>query len=135
MGLLSKKHKVNKNKSFKESFLHAYDGIKYVFIEERNMHIHLFFAIMVIFFGAFFEISYTEWLVCLVLIGIVIALEMINTAIENTVNMITINENNTAKLVKDVSAGAVLVMSIIAAFIGIIIFLPKAFNFILNIVI
>lgn len=132
MALLDKKHNVEKNTTISKSFKHAYDGVVYTIIKERNMHIHLIVSVLVLFFGAFFSISYTEWLVCLVLIGLVLSLELLNTAIETVVDLITTDENKYAKTAKDVSAGAVLVSAIISAFIGLVIFLPKIFNFIIN---
>lgn len=133
MGLLgNKKYNSNKNKNIIESFKHAYNGVIYAVTRERNMHIHITVAILVILFGIFFEISYVEWLSCLILIGLVISLELVNTAIEATVDLITIEENPLAKVAKDTSAGAVFVLAILSAFIGIIIFLPKVFDFLIN---
>lgn len=133
MGLLDRKYKVKKNKNLYESFRHAYEGIIYVITRERNMHIHVSVATLVIIAGVLFQISYAEWLACLILIGSVLSLEMINTAIESVVDLITTNENPIAKVAKDASAGAVLIMAIISAFIGVVIFLPKIFDFLINI--
>ena len=133
MGLLDRKYKVKKNKNLYESFRHAYEGIIYVITRERNMHIHVSIATLVIIAGVLFQISYAEWLACLILIGSVLSLEMINTAIESVVDLITTNENPIAKVAKDASAGAVLIMAIISAFIGVVIFLPKIFDFLINI--
>lgn len=133
MGLLDRKYKVKKNKNLYESLRHAYEGIIYVITRERNMHIHVSIATLVIIAGVLFQISYAEWLACLILIGSVLSLEMINTAIESVVDLITTNENPIAKVAKDASAGAVLIMAIISAFIGVVIFLPKIFDFLINI--
>ncbi len=133
MALQDKKNKnekylVDKKKSIFASFGHALDGIKASFTTEYHMIIHGYVAVCVIIAGALFQISYIEWLICLILIGMVIALELVNTAIEAVTNMITTDNNFYAKTAKDVSAGAVLVMSIISALIGLIIFLPKFFE-------
>ena len=133
MGLLGKKFKANKNKTIKDSFIHAYEGINYTVTKERNMHIHVSIASLVVVSGAIFRISYIEWLICLVLIAIVMSLELINTAVEAVVDMITTKQDHMAKVAKDAAAGAVLISSIISAIIGIIIFLPKIFEFLLNI--
>ncbi len=127
MELKDKKEKyiVEKKKGLFTSFGHAFDGIKSAFATEYHMIVHGYFAICVIIAGALFQISYVEWLICLMLIGMVIALELVNTAIEAVTNMITTENNYFAKTAKDVSAGAVLVMSIISAFIGLVIFIPK----------
>ena len=94
MGLLGKKYKVNKNKTLKDSFFHAYEGINYAVTKEKNMHIHVAMAILVMVSGVIFGISYLEWLICLVLIALVMSLELLNTSIEAVVDMITTKENN-----------------------------------------
>ena len=107
------------------SFKYAFEGIKSAFKTEQNMKIHLSFLILVIIFGIILKISKAEWIICIILIGFVISLELINTSIENTVDLITIEKNPKAKLIKDVSAGAVLIAAITSAIVGLIIFIPK----------
>ncbi len=128
-----KKYDNKKNKTLKDSFLHAYEGIVYAMMKERNMHIHITMALLVIVFGIILELSYVEWLICLILIALVISLELINTSIEAVVDLVTTNDSALAKIAKDSAAGAVLFTSIVAAFIGVVIFLPKIINFIINI--
>lgn len=128
MGSKDKKFIVNKDKNVFDSFARALEGVKSAFITEYHMVIHSYFAIAVIICGALFQISYYEWLICFILIGSVIALELVNTAIEAVVNMITTDYNVYAKIAKDTAAGAVLVMSIVSAVIGLIIFVPKFFE-------
>lgn len=120
-----KKFIVDKDKSVFDSFKRAFDGVKSAYATEYHMVIHCYFAVAVIICGALFQISYYEWLICFILIGAVIALELVNTAIESVVNMITTDYNVYAKTAKDTSAAAVLVMSIASAVIGLIIFVPK----------
>ena len=96
----------------------------------RNLIIDLGFLITVVLGGIFFNISYTEWLVCLVFIALVISLEMVNTAIEETVDLITKEYNELAKHAKDVSAGAVLFSAIVSFIVGCVIFIPKIIDFI-----
>ena len=108
-------------KSFKYAIEGIYSGIK----EERNMKIHFIFMILVIIFGIMLKISKIEWIICIILFGFVISMELINTAIENIVDMITLEKNPKAKIIKDVAAGAVLVAAISSAIIGLIIFVPK----------
>lgn len=125
MGLKDKKFIVNKDKNVFDSFSRALDGFKSAYATEYHMVIHCYFAIAIIICGALFQISYIEWLLCIALIGAVIALELVNTAIEAVVNMITTDYNVYAKTAKDTSAAAVLVMSIASAVVGLIIFVPK----------
>ncbi len=133
MALKDKKYKdhkyiVNKNKNIFSSFARAWDGIKSAYSTEYHIVIHCYIAAFVIIAGVIFQISYLEWLTCLILIGAVIALELVNTAIEAVVNMITTDYNFYAKVAKDTSAGAVLVMSVVALVVGLIIFVPKFFE-------
>ena len=85
--------------------------------------------IFVIIAGFLLKISIAEWIVCLILFAMVISLELINTAIEITVDIAMPKINEKAKFAKDISAGAVLFSAIISAIIGIIIFLPKIIMF------
>ncbi len=114
-----------KNKNLIDSFKHAFEGIGVAIKSERNLQIHIAIMFLVIIFGIILKISVVEWFVCLLLFGGVISLEMINTAIETTVDLITMERNPKAKLAKDASAGAVLVMAIVSVIIGLIIFVPK----------
>ena len=108
-----------------KSFKYAFEGIFKVIKEEQNMKIHIAIMILVIIFGILFKISKIEWIICIALFGLVISMELINTAIENTVDLITKEKNEQAKIAKDVAAGAVLVSTIAAATIGLMIFVPK----------
>ena len=87
-------------------------------------------AILVIVFGFFLRISYIEWLVCLVLIGLVIMAEFFNTAIEYVVDLASPKIHPLAKAAKDTASAGVLMMAIISAIIGSIIFIPKIIVFI-----
>lgn len=116
---------MQKKQSLGKSFQHAFAGIRAVIRKERNMKIHCFAAVLVILCGILFHISRTEWLICLILFALVMSLEVLNTAIESTVDLVTEEYDPKAKLAKDAAAGAVLVAAIFAAVIGILIFLPK----------
>lgn len=109
------------------SFKYASEGIITTIKEERNMFIHFLIAIIVVITGIYVRLSLNEWLICLLLFALVFSLELINTAIENTVDLVTTKKNKKAKLAKDAAAGAVLIAAIFASIIGIIIFLPKFF--------
>lgn len=108
-----------------KSFKYAFDGIFTGIKEEQNMKIHIIIMILVIIFGIMLKISKMEWIICIILFGLVISMELINTAIENTVDLVTKEKNEQAKIAKDVAAGAVLVSAIASAIIGLIIFVPK----------
>ena len=112
-------------KKLLKSFKYAFDGIFTGIKEEQNMKVHITIMILVIISGIMLKISKIEWIICIILFGLVISMELINTAIENTVDLITKEKNEQAKIAKDVAAGAVLVSAIASAIIGLIIFVPK----------
>ena len=112
-------------KKLLKSFKYAFEGILTGIKEEQNMKIHITIMTFVIIFGITLKISKIEWIICIILFGLVISMELINTAIENAVDLITKEKNEQAKIAKDVAAGAVLVSAIASAIIGLIIFVPK----------
>lgn len=111
--------------SFRESFSHALDGISYTSFHERNFRIEIVFAIIVTIMSYILSVSIIEWCLLLLVISMVLALELVNTAIERAVDLVTKDYQELAKIAKDVSAGAVLIMSMFSVIIGILIFLPK----------
>ena len=86
------------------SFKYAFRGIYKTLKSETNMKIHFIAVIVVICFGVIYKISAIEWMICIILFGLVISSELINTAIEYTVDLVTQTENPLAKLAKDASA-------------------------------
>lgn len=108
-----------------DSFRYAFCGICEAYKGEQNLKIHTVIAILVIIFGFILQISYLEWLVCLILIGLVLMAEFFNTAIEYVVDLASPNIHPLAKLAKDTASAGVLMMAIISAIIGLIIFIPK----------
>lgn len=101
------------------------DRLKEFFNREQNLLIHITTSILVIVFGIIFKISYTEWLLVSLMIMIVIVSELINSAIELTVDLYTSKFNSLAMVAKDTAAAAVVVSAFTAAVTGIYIFLPK----------
>ncbi len=116
-----------KSKKIINSFKHAIQGILTSFKTERNMKIHTCIMILVIIVGILFKINKYEWIICVICFAIVIGGELFNTAIETVVDMVMPYKNEKAKIAKDVSAGAVLVLAMGAAIVGFIIFMPKIF--------
>ncbi len=108
-----------------KSFTHAINGIVYAISSEKHMRFHLFAAVIVFASGLFFDITFTEWCLLILSIGAVITAELINTALEQLVNLVSPQQNPIAGRVKDVAAGAVLIISIAAAIVGLMVFLPK----------
>lgn len=114
-----------KRKKLRNSFKYAFEGIEEAWRTEQNLKIHFVIMALVIIAGFIFKISAMEWIICLLLFAIVISLELINTAIETTVDIAMPDINEKAKYAKDIAAGAVLFSAMISVIIGLIIFLPK----------
>ncbi|MFC4800837.1 diacylglycerol kinase family protein [Neobacillus sp. GCM10023253] len=113
-----------KRKKFWHTFAYAIEGIVTALKHERNMRFHAISAVIVIAFGLFFSITKIEWLFILVSIGGMFSLELLNTAIERVVDLVTNEYKPLAKQAKDIAAGAVFIFAIITLVIGIVIFLP-----------
>ena len=114
-----------KEKPLLKTLSYGFNGIFYTLKHERNMVIHFLVMILVIIAGIIFKITFVEWGVCFVLFALVLSLELMNTALENTVDLVTEEKKPKAKVAKDASAGAVLVAVIFSIIIGISIFLPR----------
>lgn len=113
--------------NFLKAFRYAFEGIIHCARYERNFKIHLL-AMFIVFLAAIWTgLSQVEWFVLIILISLVLALEMINTALERVVDLITNEYHPFAKQAKDLAAGAVLIVAIASAIIGCFIFWPKWF--------
>jgi len=108
-----------------KSFKYAFDGIKILFKNEHNARIHVFFAVCAILGGYFLNISALEWIVIVLSIGIVLAFEAINTAVEKLADFISPEWDKEIKVVKDLAAASVLFVTISAIVVAIIIFYLK----------
>lgn len=107
------------------SFNYAFQGLKHVIINERNFRIHLIIATLIIILASYLGINRLEWLFIIVSIFGVLVLELVNSAIERVVDLITLEINPLAKQAKDIAATAVLLYAIMSAIIGMIILGPK----------
>ncbi|MFR3060694.1 MAG: diacylglycerol kinase family protein [Holdemanella porci] len=112
-----------------KSFGYAFEGIFTCIRKERNMKIHCIMAVLVVIAGIILKLSPVEWCICLGLFGLVMALELVNTAVESVVDLVTSEYKPLAKIAKDTAAGAVLIAAIMAAIAGLIIFVPKGLVF------
>lgn len=114
---------MHKNNSFIESFLYAMDGFVIAIQRERNLRVHISMANLIFFFAYVYGLTRTEWAILTIIVGLVIAIELVNTAIENAVNTATKRYNVFAKMSKDTAAAAVLVISFVALLVGLFLFL------------
>jgi len=106
-------------------FIYAISGLKEALKSQKNLRFHFLAALVVIIIGCIFSISLTEWIILMVVTMAVIACELINTSIEYIVDIICPEQNEKAKIVKDISAAAVFVTAFFAAIIGLLIFFPR----------
>jgi len=107
-----------------KSFLYASKGIINLLKTEQNARIHLVYAIVVAMLAYIFSISRIEAIILFIAVILVIAMEIINTAIEKLLDIIKPENSSAAEFIKDAMAGAVLIASIIALVVTVLIFLP-----------
>ena len=107
-----------------KSFGYAFSGLFYSFRYNQNIKIHILVAIVVIIAGFLLKLTRSDFFDVCILIVLVISAEMINTSIEEVINLLVNEHKLEAKIAKDVSAGMVLLVSIFAAIVGVFIFLP-----------
>jgi len=111
-----------KSRNIIESFNYAINGIIYGIKTQRNLKIHCFAALGVLFLSLFYDFTKIELLLLILTITIVFVAEMINTAIEKVVDLVSENYHPLAKIAKDVAAGAVLIAAVNAVIVGYILF-------------
>ena len=119
-----------KNKPFSwkarfKSFIYAWCGVKMLLQSEHNAFIHLGFTIVVLFLSIGFKVSSVEAIALIIVTALVWMTELINTAIEKSIDFVSTEIHPQIKLVKDLAAAAVLISAVAAALVGLIIFIPK----------
>jgi len=110
---------------FFRSLQHALRGCAHLFGTERNAKIHLAAFLIVVAAGFYFDIDRIEWMIILLASGAVIAAEAMNTAIEGTIDIVHPHHGEKAGKIKDIAAGAVLIVTCAAIAAGVIVFYPK----------
>ncbi|MEP6844533.1 MAG: diacylglycerol kinase family protein [Panacibacter sp.] len=116
---------MKKEQGLVKAFYNAWKGIQHFFLYDSNGRIHLGAALATVMAGFILHVTIIEWIALLLCIAAVIAIEMINAAIEKLCDVVHKDFHPTIKIVKDISAGTVLCVSFISAVIGVIIFIPK----------
>jgi len=117
-------------KKFLMRFVYAFRGVTKAF-KDVNLKWHGAAAIVVILTSWYYQLSMTEWIIILILIALVLATEVINSSIEdlnNTVTKANKLDYNATTDSRDMAAGAVLIITIVATVVGLIIFVPKIFS-------
>jgi len=110
---------------FVNSFINSFNGLKYAYTHEQSLIIHIFLTIVVIASGVYFELSGTHWILVLFAIAMIVVTELLNTAIEAVVDLVTEEYHPLAKVAKDCASASVFIISLIAASIWLYVFLPK----------
>lgn len=111
------------------SFYYAFKGLAEVVRSQANMRIHLLAAAAALFAAWFFNISPGEWMILILVIGMVLSAEVMNTAIEYLTDLISPAQHPLAGKAKDAAAAAVLLCALTAVIVGSIIFLPRIVRF------
>ncbi len=112
-------------KRFLLSFKYSIQGLKIAYRDEQSMWIHLVITMLAIRAGFWLNISATEWLIVVILVVLVLGAELINTAIEAVVDLITSDYHELAKYAKDLASASVFIFSMLSLIGGGIIFIPK----------
>jgi diacylglycerol kinase len=110
-----------------KSFKNAFSGIRYA-LKENTFKTLCSIAVIILSLSFFFKISITEIAIIIISISIVLGLELLNSQVERTLDIVNPNYNEKVKEIKDISAAAVLIASIGSFFVGILIFLPYFFK-------
>jgi len=111
----------------RRSFVFAFRGLRRLLGNEPHIRIHFFATILVLLAGVVVELGKIEWLLVTVAIGIVWIAEIFNTVIEHLCDLYTTDRDERIRVIKDMSAGGVLVAAVIAAVIGCFVFIPRFF--------
>ncbi len=110
------------------SFGFAFKGLRYLLVTQHNARIHLVATILIIAAAFYFRLAAAEWILLLIVVGMVWAAEAINTALELLIDLVSPQKHPLAGHAKDVAAAAVLITAIIAALVGVILFAPHIIN-------
>ena len=108
----------------------ALEGITYVLRTQLNARIHAAFTLAVFLLAGFLKLSRLEWLILVLTVGLVWTAEIFNTAVEVAVDFVSPDFDPKAKIIKDISAGAVLVSVFISILVGLILFGPPLWNWV-----
>ncbi|MEZ4936541.1 MAG: diacylglycerol kinase family protein [Crocinitomicaceae bacterium] len=108
-----------------QSFPYAMNGVRLLIQNTHNAWVHLFAAVLAIILGFVLEISWGEWMLIIMVIGLVLALEAVNSALEILCDFVSPEKHDQIKKIKDLSAGAVLIAALTSFIVGLMIFLPK----------
>lgn len=108
-------------KKYRNKFVYAFQGLFHGILNDNSIRIQCCIGVIVLALCTFLSLSCMEWVIILLVIGLIVTFEFINSAVEHIVDYISPTYSEQAKIIKDYTAAAVLVMSIVAAAVGILI--------------
>jgi len=103
---------------------YSIDGLVYAYAHEKSLLMHAILSFIAVVLGLFFRITLTQWSMILISLGVILSIELLNTAIEAIVDMVTLEYNELAKIAKDCGSAATFVASLIGIIIGLVVFVP-----------
>lgn len=123
---------ISRNKSkytgisrFFYSIKYSFNGLFYAYKNEKSLAIHGILSIITVVLGFVLHISYTQWAIILISLAAILAFELVNTAMEAVVDLVTLEYKELARIAKDCCSGATFVMSLIGFIIALVTFVPK----------
>lgn len=119
-------------KNFLNKCKYSLQGLSYCFNNESSFVIVGIMLCLIIILGVYLDISFLEWVISFGSIALIMIIELINTAIEATVDMVTQEYNEYAKVAKDCGSAATGIMSVLATIVNLIIFVPHIMKFLMN---
>lgn len=125
MASLDRKNKKFGFKRIVSSINNSFNGLKSAYQSEQSMYIHLICTIILLLFSFVLKISMMQWLIIIAIIGLTLVIELINTAIESTVDLVTKEFHPLAKVAKDTASAAEFILTLTSAIISLMIFIPK----------
>ena len=117
-----------RSRNIRESFRFAFSGLWYALCTQRNTRIHLAIAAAVVALGLYLRLSYVHWAILTLTIGFVLVSEMLNTVAETLVDLVSPGYHPLAKVIKDLTAGAVLLAAIISVVVGLLVLGPPLYE-------
>ena len=128
MQTLRNKSKYKGLKRILFSIKYSIDGLVYAYANEKSLLLHGILSTVLILLGLFFHISKTKWILILITLAVILAIELVNTAIEAVVDMYTTKFNPLAKIAKDCGSAATFVLVVVGAIISGSIYIPLIIN-------
>lgn len=113
------------NKYWFKKFFYAFRGLFSSVREEKSMIVHIILIFIIIILGIGLKINTVNWAPIILSCGFVLAIELVNTSLENLIDMVSFEYNINAQKIKDISAAATLVVALVALAVCLIIFIPR----------